>query len=122
MATHKDVVEEYLEGFRRSDNARVLALLTDDVVWDLPGFSHVTGSSHLEGKAAFEAEIRNDAFVGSPILTVDRLIEEGDTVVALGNGETSLRTGERFRFAFCDAFTFRDELIARVEALVVPLR
>ena len=116
---HKDVVEEYLEGFRRSDNARVLALLTDDVVWDLPGFQHVSGSSHLEGKDAFRGEIENEAFVGSPILTVDRLVEEGDTVVALGTGETSLRTGERYRFAFCDVFTFRHELIARVEAYVV---
>lgn len=119
MGTRKAVVEEYLEGFRRSDNARVLALLTDDVVWDLPGFQHVSGSSHLEGKDAFRGEIENEAFVGSPILTVDRLVEEGDTVVALGTGETSLRTGERYRFAFCDVFTFRDDLIARVEAYVV---
>ena len=31
----------------------------------------------LHGKEAFDAEIENDADVGSPTLNLDRLIEEG---------------------------------------------
>ena len=32
-----------------------------------------------------------------------------------------MKTGEEFRFAFCDVFTFRDDLICRVESYIVPL-
>jgi ketosteroid isomerase-like protein len=85
VSPHKEVVETYFEGFRRSDHKQILACLTDDVVWDLPGYAH------LRGKDAFDGEIENPDFVGSPTLIVDRLIEEADTVVAIGNGETTTR-------------------------------
>jgi uncharacterized protein len=115
VSRRKAVVERYFEGFRRSNHAEILASLADDVVWDLPGFAH------LAGKDAFDREIENDEFVGSPTLTVDRLIEEADTVVAIGKGETTHRSGERRRFAFCDVFTFAGDEISRVESYLVPL-
>ena len=111
----KTAVETYFEGFRRSDHAMILALLTDDVVWDLPGFKH------LRGQEAFDGEIENPDSVGSPTLTIDRLVEEGDTVVAIGTGQGAHRVHGPFRFAYCDVFTFRDELISRVESYVVAL-
>jgi ketosteroid isomerase-like protein len=37
MSAHKDVVERYFDGFHRSDHGQILACLTEDVVWDLPG-------------------------------------------------------------------------------------
>ena len=116
MSAHKDVVETYFEGFRRSDHEQILACLTDDVAWDLPGYAH------LAGKDAFDQEIENDEFVGSPTLTVDRLIEEADAVVAIGNGETTHKSGELRRFAFCDVFTFAGDKICRVESYLVPLK
>ena len=45
MTMQKDAVEAYFEGFRRSDHAVILALLTDDVAWDLHGFRHLVGNS-----------------------------------------------------------------------------
>lgn len=93
----------YLDGFRSGDHALILSTLTDDVVWDFPGFRH------LRGKAAFDTEIENEAFVGRPTLRVDRLVEEGETVAAL------------FRFAFCDIFTFAGDSISPVESYLVPL-
>jgi uncharacterized protein len=113
--SRRTVVEAYFEGFRGSDHDAILACLTDDVVWDLPGYRHVTG------KAAFDGEIENEEFSGSPSLSLDRLIEEGDTVVAIGDGEARWRSGEVHRFAFCDVFTFRGDAIRRVESFVVPL-
>lgn len=115
MTERKQVVERYFEGFRRSDHAMVLGCLTDDVVWDLPGFKH------LEGKKAFDGEIENDAFEGPPSLDVDRLLEDGDTVVAVGSGQGRRKGGAGFRFAFADLFTFRGQAVARVESYVVPL-
>lgn len=116
MSPRKAVVETYFEGFRRSDHERILDCLTDDVAWDLPGYAH------LKGKEAFDREIENEEFVGSPSLTVDRLIEEADAVVAIGSGEGRHKSGERHRFAFCDVFTFAGDKISRVESYLVPLR
>lgn len=115
MSARKAVVEAYFDGFRRSDHDQILGLLTEDVVWDMPGFTH------LEGKDAFDGEIENDEFVGSPILHVDRVVEEADTVVAIGAGETTHVSGEVRRFAYCDVFTFAGERIQRVESYLVPL-
>ncbi len=116
MAARNEGVDAYSEGFRRSDHDRILACLPDDVVWDLPGFRH------LAGKAGFDEEIENEQFTGSPTLTADRLVEEGDTVVAIGEGESTHRSGEVHRFAFRDIFTFAGNAIHRVESYFVPLR
>jgi uncharacterized protein len=93
----------------------VLGCLTDDVVWDLPGFKH------LKGKEAFDGEIENDAFEGHPSLTIDRMVEEQDTVVAIGTGQGRHKESGEFRFAYADVFTFRDEAVCRVESYLVPL-
>ena len=115
MSTRKNVVQKYIEGFRRTDHALILSCLTDDVVWVLHGYKT------LHGKAAFDAEIENDAFEGSPTLTIDGLIEEGDAVVAIGSGSAAKKGGERFAFVFCDVFTFRGDLISRLESYLVGL-
>lgn len=112
----KAVVENYFEGFRSGDHGRILSCLTDDVTWDLPGFKH------LVGKKAFDEEIENPQFTGTPTVAVDRLIEEEATVVALGTGATTRTSGDVMRFAFSDVFTFADERhISKVESYVVPL-
>jgi ketosteroid isomerase-like protein len=113
-SARKMVVEAYFDGFRRSDHEQILDCLTDDVVWDLPGHAY------LEGKEAFDGEIENPDFVGQPTLNVDRVIEEGDTVVALGNGEATRKDGQRFRFLFSDVFTFAEDRIRRVESYLAP--
>jgi ketosteroid isomerase-like protein len=41
--------------------------------------------------------------------------------VAIGRGEGRMKGGEEFGFTYCDVFTFRDELICRVESYIVPL-
>jgi ketosteroid isomerase-like protein len=115
VPARKTVVDRYFDGFRRSDHDAILACLTADVVWDLPGFKH------LEGKAAFDGEIENENFMGSPRLAVDRMVEEGDTVVAIGTGATRQTNGAVFEFAFCDVFTFRADGIRRVESYIVSL-
>jgi ketosteroid isomerase-like protein len=115
MSRQKSVVEAYFDGFRCGDHEQILACLTSDVVWDLPGYAH------LSGKEAFDREIENDAFVGRPTLRVDRLVEESGIVVAIGDGEATRTGGEVHRFAFCDVFTFVDGSICRVESYVVPL-
>jgi ketosteroid isomerase-like protein len=115
MSTRKGIVEKYIEGFRRSDHAQILSCLADDVVWQLHGYTT------LQGKEAFDAEIENDATEGSPTLAIDRLIEEGDSVVAVGRGSVAKRGGGSLEFVFCDVFTFTDDAISRLETYQVNL-
>jgi uncharacterized protein len=115
MSARKAIVEKYIDGFRRSDHAAILSCLTDDVVWELHGYTT------LHGKDAFDAEIENDAFEGSPTLTIDRLIEEGDSVVAIGAGSAAKKGGDALEFVFCDVFSFSGDLISRLETYQVNL-
>jgi ketosteroid isomerase-like protein len=113
--SQRELVEEYLRGFRDGDHARVLDTLTDDVEWVIHG--HRT----TRGKVEFDDEIENPAFTGSPELEVQRVFEDGAVVITTGEGRGATVEHGPFRFAFNDLFTFRDGLIARVDSYIVPL-
>jgi uncharacterized protein len=109
VSTRKATVERYIEGFRRSDNAQILSCLTDDVVWELHG------SKTIHGKDAFDAEIENEGFEGSPNITIDRLIEDGDNVVATGTGSIAEKGGNGRAFVFSEVFTFTGDAVSRLD-------
>lgn len=115
MSDREQTVHRYLDGFRNSDHAAILACLTDDVVW------HVHGVRTTHGKAEFDTEIENPDFEGSPVLTAERTIAAGDVVVVTGTGQGRHRQHGGFRFVYNDLFTFRGDLIAQVDSYVVPL-
>jgi ketosteroid isomerase-like protein len=115
VSVRKQLVEKYIDGFRRSDHARILSCLTDDVVWALHGYKT------LQGKDAFDAEIENEGFEGSPTITIDRLIEEGDTVVATGSGSVVQKDGAPRKFVFCEVFSFVGEAVSRLDTYHVWL-
>ena len=91
VSERKAVVERYIEGFRRGDREMILDCVTDDVEWNLLGWQS------LAGKDSFAGEIQNDAFVGTPELTIERMVEEDDVVVAFGAGRGRLRAGGELR-------------------------
>lgn len=108
MSENKNTVDRYMEAFRQSDHAAILACLTDDVEWVMPGvYRHV-------GKAAFDKEIENDAFTGKPTITVTRMIEEGDIVVAEGSVTAAFRAGGTLEAVFCDVFEMQGGKIRKL--------
>jgi len=113
MSENRKTVERYMDGFRTSDHAQILDCLTDDVEWILPG------AFHLHGKQAFDREIENDAFVGKPVIDVDRMVEEGDVVVAEGSVRTQRRDGAILTLAMCDVFEMRDHKIRRLTSYLM---
>lgn len=115
MPDRTEIARTYFEAFSRSDHEAILALLSEDVVWD------IHGHRHIRGKAEFDAEIENENFAGPPQLTVDRIINAGDTVAVPHEGEVRQADGTPFRFAACDILTFNGDLITRVESWVVPI-
>ncbi len=98
MSQNKKTVQKYMEGFVASNHELILSCLTDDITWDMPGFFH------LEGKHAFDKEIENENFVGSPTIEVIRMIEENNIVVAEGTVKSMMRDGGTLDAVFCDVF------------------
>ena len=115
MTENKRTVEKYMEGFRRSDHELILSCLTDDIEWEMPG------AFHLIGKEAFDKEIENDAFVGSPTITVTRMTEEDDVVVAEGSVRSQRRAGGFLSAVFCDVFVMRRGKIKRLVTYFVEI-
>ena len=115
LSRNKQVVQRYLEGFRRSDHEQILSCLSDDIVWT------VFGAFRLQGKEAYDAAIEGPGFVGSPELHVVRMVEEGDTVMAELTGSAQREDGTTMRMAMGEVFVFRDGLICERRAFVVPL-
>ena len=111
--SNKKVVETYMEAFHEHDHPRILTCLTDDVIWDMPGFFY------HEGKDAFDKEIGNDAFTGKPDITVTRLIEEGNIVVAEGAVIAQMKNGGILDALFCDVFDFERNKIKKLTSYLV---
>ena len=98
MSINKETVRKYVEGFCKSDHAMVLSCLTDDVKWLIPGMFEI------QGKVAFDKEIENDAFTGSPVIQIKRLIEEDNIVIAEGSVHSKMKNGGLLDAVFCDVF------------------
>lgn len=116
MTENKKTVEAYMEGFRRSDHAMVLSCLTEDVEWEMPGFFQ------LSGKDAFDREIENEAFVGSPIIVVTRMTEENDVVIAEGSVRAQRASGGFMDGVFCDVFVLERQKIKRLISYFVEIK
>jgi ketosteroid isomerase-like protein len=116
VTENKKTVEKYMDGFKQSDHEVILSCLTDDVEWSMPG------AFHLVGKGAFDKEIENDAFVGSPAITITRMVEENDVVVAEGTVRVKKKDGGFLNAVFCDVFAMEKEKIKRLTSYLVELK
>lgn len=97
-----------MAGFRTTDHAKILACLTDDVIWEMPGFFY------HEGKSAFDKEIENPEADGHPDIVVTRMVEEGNIVVAEGTVKAKLKGNRLIDAVFCDIFHFRNDKICKL--------
>jgi ketosteroid isomerase-like protein len=116
MSQNKQTVQKYMVGFTRSDHGQILSCLTDDVEWLMPG------AFHLSGKDAFDKEIENLAFVGSPEIEITRMTEENDVVVAEGTVRAARRAGGFLNAVFCDVFVMQDAKIRQLTSYLVEIK
>ena len=116
MTENKKTVEAYMDGFRRTDRARILECLTDDVEWWIPGMFNV------HGKEAFNAHIVDEGFADRPVITVDRLVEEDDVVVAEGKVKAPRAEGGHMEMVFCDVFEMRSGKICRLVSYLMEVK
>jgi uncharacterized protein len=116
MSRNKDTVVKYIDGFNKSDHTQILACLTDDIEWLMPG------TFQLAGKDAFDKAIENDAFTGSPAVKITRMIEENDVVIAEGTVRVAWKGGGFLDAVFCDVFEMKDTRIRRLITYQVNLK
>jgi uncharacterized protein len=108
MTDNKKTVENYMDGFRRTDRSLILSCLTEDVEWTIPG------AFHTHGKEQFAEHIVDDGFVGRPAIAVTRMTEEDGVVVAEGTVKTQRTDGALLDLAFCDVFEMHGGKIRRL--------
>jgi ketosteroid isomerase-like protein len=105
-----------MDGFRKGDHAQILACLTDDVEWLIPG------AFAAHGKTEFDAQIENEGFVGRPDIRVTRLTEEAGVVVAEGNVRTETKDGAILDLVFCDVFEMHETKIRRLVSYLMAMK
>ena len=113
MTENGTTVDRYMDGFRKSDHAQILSCLADDVEWRIPG------AFHVRGKDAFDTHIEDERFVGSPDITVSRLTEAEDVVVAEGSVRTRRKDGVILNLVFCDVFEMQGGKIRRLTSYLM---
>jgi len=116
MSANKRTVQKYMDAFGVSNHADVLACLTDDVEWVIPGMFQKTG------KDAFDKEIENEAFVGSPTITITRMTEENNVVIAEGSVRSTKKDGGLLNVVFCDVFVMQDAKIKHLTSYLMELK
>jgi ketosteroid isomerase-like protein len=97
-----------MEGFNAGDHKKILECLTENIVWDMPGFFH------LAGKEEFDREIENDNFEGKPDIKIIRMIEENNIVVAEGSVRCKIKAGGILDALFCDVFQMENGKIKQL--------
>lgn len=97
-----------MDGFRKTDRPQILSCLTDDVEWVIPG------AFHVRGKDNFATHIVDEGFVGHPEITLSRLTEEDDVVVAEGSVRAPKQDGTFLNLVFCDVFDMQNGQIRRL--------
>jgi len=113
MTPNKQTVYEYMNAFQVSDHKRILNCLTDDIVWEMPGiYQHI-------GKEAFDKEIENDNFVGSPTIRIIKLVEENDIVIAEGTVQGKIKNGNTLDAVFCDVFEMEKGKIKKLTSYLM---
>ena len=116
MTPNKKMVESYMEGFRKTDRPQILSCLTDDVEWVIPG------AFHVNGKDEFAKHIVDDGFAGHPTITVSRMTEEDDVVVAEGSVRAPKQDGTFIDLVFCDVFDMRSGRIRRLVSYLMETK
>ena len=116
MTPNKRTIETYMDGFRKTDHTQILSCLTDDVEWVIPG------AFHVRGKDDFAKHIVDEGFAGHPAITIIRMTEEDNVVVAEGSVRAPKQDGTFLDLVFCDVFDMRNGKIRRLVSYLLETK
>ncbi len=114
--TNKEIIRKVNEGFNSGDNETILKYVSDDVIWECPGFF-----LH-KGKEAFGKEINNEAFSGLPVITITNELEDGNLVAVEGNVKSKKKDGSDFSCRFFDFYRLEGGKIKEMRSYLVDIK
>lgn len=114
--SQKQTVRRYIDGFNRLDEAQIRSCLSDRIRWTLLGHFQVAGA-----RDDFAAIVPPPNCKGPPRITIRRMVEEGDIIMAELLSEVDRLDGSVMRLAICETYVFEDGLIHERRAFPVPL-
>lgn len=110
--THKRILEQANAAIAKGDIEGFLGFCTEDTEWTF------VGERTLRGKEAVRRYLA-EAYKEPPEFHVDRMIAEGDLLVAMGEITLNNEAGARTRYAYCDVWRVRDEKLFELQAFVI---
>jgi uncharacterized protein len=110
-----DVVRAHYEAIRRHDRAALMATLAEDVDWQVVGPEIMPFGGNYRGRSETQRFFSTVAGACEVLeFTVDRLVSEGDTVIAFGHERFRVRaTGREWNTEWVQVHTVRDNAICR---------
>ncbi|MAP94363.1 MAG: hypothetical protein CMK07_05370 [Ponticaulis sp.] len=112
----KRTIRRYIDGYNRLDEQQIRTCLAERVKWTVLGDYQATGS-----RLAPCSKTPSVSNKSAPRITIRRLTEEGETVVAELLTEVDQTDGSILRLAVSETYIFEDDLIAERRAFVVPV-
>jgi hypothetical protein len=115
-AQNKAIAERFFELFSASDIDGVLALMTDDATWRIPGKKELTPTAGEYSKERIGRLFRRmiDNLSGGLRMSVVSSISEGDRVAVEATSAGDLKNGRRYRQEYHLVMEFRDGRISAV--------
>ena len=116
IAENKQVVLDFYEAGARGDMDACFALLADDVTWTNIGSTKFSGT--YAGKQAIAEDLLGPLFsqLKAGITSqIERLVAEGDIVVAQTSGTAETLNGVAYNNDYCQVIRIRDGRIADVK-------
>ena len=112
MTDSKVILEQANAAIARGEYERFLAFCTDDTEWTF------VGDRTLSGKAAVRAWMAS-VYREPPRFRVDRLVADGNMLVAIGEITMRDDDGTATPHAYCDVWRLRDGQLAELQAFVI---
>lgn len=111
-AKNKEIVGKVDAAFSKGDIEGFLSFCADELEWTMVGEKVVKGKDPIrKWLASMNAE--------PPKFTVNKVIAEGDYVMAHGDMTMKDKDGKVTPFSYCDIYRFRNDKIVELRSFVV---
>lgn len=109
--SNRDILIKANEAFSEGNYEEFLTYCTDDTKWDYVGDQTIIGKEKLREYLATTYE--------ESTFTIERYIEEGAYLTALGSIKLRNKDGQLVNYSVCDVWTFREGKLAELKAFVI---
>lgn len=111
MTQKEQFLQKLNEAFAQSDTEYLLDQVTEDITWN------IVGDKTIQGKAAFEADLKSMESVNTYELDIANVITHGKSASVNGTMKMKTPEGTEHTYAFCDIYTFNGFKNAKIKEM-----